>query len=91
MSSTINQLIVSLSRLRFPVTLEPLVCLYTISVGLNEVIRSNLIIDKVCQTRLNYSEEVCANLTSLEETQKEVQESVAEYEALYSSISFVPK
>ena len=35
--------------LRFPITIEPLVLLYTLSVGLNEVIRSNLIIDKICQ------------------------------------------
>ena len=73
------------------VTLEPLVALYTISVGLNEVIRSNLVIEKICQARLNYNAEVCANLTNLEDTQKIVQESVADYEALYSTISFVPK
>ena len=35
--------------LHFPITIEPLVLLYTLSVGLNEVIRSNLIIDKICQ------------------------------------------
>jgi hypothetical protein len=34
---------------RFPITIEPLVLLYTLSVGLNEVIRSNLIMDKICQ------------------------------------------
>ena len=80
-----------ISRLRFPVTLEPLVALYTISVGLNEVIRSNLVIEKICQNKLNYTVEVCANLTNLEDTQKIVQENVADYEALYSTISFVPK
>ena len=37
------------ANLRFPVTIEPLVLLYTLSVGLNEVIRSNLIIEKICQ------------------------------------------
>merc|ERR1712123_117691 len=79
------------SKLRFPVTLEPLIALYTISVGLNEVIRSNLIIEKICQNKLNYTAEVCANLTNLEDTQTRVQENVADYEALYSTISFVPK
>ena len=79
------------TRLKFPVTLEPLVALYTISVGLNEVIRSNLVIDKICQNKLNYTAEVCANLTSLEDVQKTVQESVADYEAVYSTISFIPK
>ena len=79
------------TKLRFPVTLEPLIALYTISVGLNEVIRSNLVIEKICQARLNYTAEVCGNLTNLEDTQKIVQESVADYEALYSTISFAPK
>ena len=37
------------SNLRFPITIEPLVFLYTLSVGLNEVIRSNLIMEKICQ------------------------------------------
>ena len=43
--------------LRFPITVEPLILLYTLSVGLNEVIRSNLIIEKICQVR-NYSTEI---------------------------------
>ena len=38
-------------NLRFPITIEPLILLYTLSVGLNEVIRSNLIIEKICQVR----------------------------------------
>ena len=45
------------SNLRFPITIEPLILLYTLSVGLNEVIRSNLIIAKICQVR-NYSKEI---------------------------------
>ena len=44
------------TNLRFPITVEPLILLYTLSVGLNEVIRSNLIIEKICQVR-NYSTE----------------------------------
>ena len=79
------------SRLKFPISLEPLIALYTISVGLNEVIRSNLIIEKICQNKLNYTSQECANLTNLVDMQKTVQENVADYEALYSSISFVPK
>ena len=39
------------TNLRFPITVEPLILLYTLSVGLNEVIRSNLIIEKICQVR----------------------------------------
>ena len=45
------------TNLRFPITVEPLILLYTLSVGLNEVIRSNLIIEKICQVR-NYSTEI---------------------------------
>ena len=37
------------TNLRFPITVEPLILLYTLSVGLNEVIRSNLIMEKICQ------------------------------------------
>ena len=90
--------------LRFPITIEPLVLLYTLSVGLNEVIRSNLIIAKMCQVgqtsipvtsfaqaRLGYPSEVCANLTMHSEQQKVVQQHVSDYEAAYSSISFAPK
>ena len=127
--------------LKFPITIEPLVCLYTISVGLNEVIllgllqteesfstihianskprlnersdkmepgtikaenakliyfqviRSNLIIDKICQDKLNLTAEVCSqlNLPNNTDQQLEVQQHVTDYEALYSSISFAPK
>ena len=43
-------------NLRFPITIEPLVLLYTLSVGLNEVIRSNLIMEKICQVTYNRGE-----------------------------------
>ena len=94
------------AKCRFPITLEPLVFFYTISVGLNEVIfchkilsqtfslqviRSNLIIDKICQSKLDYSPEVCMNLTSNSEAETRVLKHVTDYEALYSSISFAPK
>ena len=44
------------ANLWFPITIEPLVLLYTLSVGLNEVIRSNLIIEKICQVTHNCGE-----------------------------------
>ena len=44
------------ANLRFPITIEPLVLLYTLSVGLNEVIRSNLIMEKICQVTHNWGE-----------------------------------
>jgi len=76
---------------KFPITLEPIVFLYTLSVGLNEIIRSNLIIDKICESKLNQSNDICSNLTHHDDIEIEVQKHVTDYEALYSSISFGPK
>ena len=57
------------SNLRFPITVEPLILLYTLSVGLNEVIRSNLIIEKICQVRNRSTESPRYSLLILGETQ----------------------
>ena len=43
-------------------TIEPVVCFYLTSVGLISVIRPNLLIDKACRVKLNYTEEICDNL-----------------------------
>ena len=56
-----------------------------------QVIRSQLILDKICQNKLNYSSEICENLTNYEDIQKEVQKHVTDYEAMYKTWSFVPK
>ena len=56
-----------------------------------QVIRSNLIIEKICESKLNYSSEVCSNLSRYEVEETEVLKHVTDYEALYSSISFAPK
>ena len=56
-----------------------------------QVIRSQLILDKMCQNKLNYSSEICENLTSYEDIQTEVQKHVTDYEANYRSITFAPK
>ena len=56
-----------------------------------QVIRSQLILDKICQNKLNYSSEICENLTNYEDIQKEVQKYVTDYEAMYKTWSFVPK
>ena len=43
-------------------TIEPVVFFYLTSVGLISVIRPNLLIDKACRVKLNYTEEICDNL-----------------------------
>nr|ALS04330.1 proton-coupled folate transporter-like protein [Acartia pacifica] len=82
-----------INRLRFPITIEPLVLLYTVSVGLNEVIRSNLIISKICLSKLNYNSTICDNLSEDNNTQyqDEVQKHVTDYESVYSSLAFIPR
>ena len=55
------------------------------------MIRSSLITQKICQNKLNFTEDQCGNLTQLEEVQQEVQRQVTDYEALYNTISVVPR
>ena len=43
------------SRLRRSVTIEPVVMLYLTAIGLNEVIRPNLLLDKACVQKLKYN------------------------------------
>ena len=56
-----------------------------------QVIRSTLITQKICQNKLNFSEEDCGNLTQLENLQQEVQREVTDYEALYNAASILPR
>ena len=58
-----------------------------------QVIRASLLTEKICQNKLNYSAEVCANLslTEFEDTQHEVQRHVTDYEALFKTLTIVPK
>ena len=67
-------------------TIEPVIFFYLTSVGLISVIRPNLLIDKACRIKLNFTEEICDNLNDvkLNETESEelieVQKVVADYE-----------
>ena len=56
-----------------------------------QIIRPNLIIAKVCQNKLNYTADICDDLNNHTDVQTEVTKHVTDYEALYSTISFVPK
>ena len=44
-----------------------------------QVIRSNLIIEKICQSKLDYGPEVCMNLTSYQEEETQVLKHVTDY------------
>ena len=50
-----------------------------------------MIIAKVCQNKLNYTADICNDLSNHTEEETEVTKHVTDYEALYSTISFVPK
>ena len=50
-----------------------------------------MVTQKICQNKLNFSDEVCGNLTQLEEIQQEVQRHVTDYEALYNISSIFPR
>ena len=44
-------------------TIEPVVFFCLTSFGLSTVTRANLLLDKACYVKLNYTEEICKNLT----------------------------
>ena len=56
-----------------------------------QIIRPNLIIAKVCQNKLNYTADICDDLNNHTEAEAEVTKHVTDYEALYSTVSVVPK
>ena len=56
-----------------------------------QVIRASLVLDKICQNKLNYTEEICNDLSSNETIENEVQRHVTDYEALKGSLSLAPK
>lgn len=76
-------------------TIEPVVFLYLTSVGLVSVIRPNLLIDKACRIKLNYTEEICDNLSNLNDTNDpnliEVQKVVADYEGTLNLAAAAPR
>lgn len=73
------------------VTIEPVVFLYLISVGLTYVIRPNLLLDKACRIKLNLTEDICQNLTSHNESLAQVQKVVADYEGTLNLAASVPR
>ena len=56
-----------------------------------KVIRSSLLLEKMCRSKLNYTSEMCDTLAENPDIQDEVQRHVSDYEAVYRSICVVPK
>jgi len=69
---------------------EAVISLHAFSIGLHQVIRSNLMIDKVCSVDLQYSGEVCAHIQEHREEQVEVQQRVTLLNLYISYISTGP-
>ena len=65
------------SSVRQNLTVEPVILFYLMSVGLNQVTRPNLLLQKACIAKLSYSKDFCddviynaANKTALTQLQK---------------------
>ena len=71
------------------ITVEPVVFLYFLSQGLILVIRPNLLLDKACNIKLNYTAEICNNLTG--NYLIEAQKVVTDYERIYNIASSGPR
>ena len=78
------------------ITIEPVVVFYLLSIGMKEVIRSNLLLDKACLVKLGFNHTICDNLTETgdEETDKEfneVQTTVSDYERTLNLAATAPR
>jgi len=76
---------------KFPITLEPVVFFWSFPAGMNQVVRTSLVVEKICRNKLNYTEEICGNLSAFEDIQDDVQRSVTAYEADMQMLAFVPR
>ena len=56
-----------------------------------KVIRSSLLLEKICLNKLNYTSDVCGNLIDHLLIQDEVQRHVTDFEAVKGTVSVVPK
>ena len=59
-------------------TIEPVIFFFLTSFGLSTVTRANLLLDKACYVKLNFTEEICKNLTG--DYLTEAEKVVADYE-----------
>ena len=56
-----------------------------------QVVRTSLVVEKICRNKLNYTEVICGNLSAYEDIQDDVQRSVTAYEADMQMLAFVPR
>ena len=78
------------------ITIEPVVLFYLLSIGMKEVIRSNLLLDKACLVKLGYNYTFCDNLTETGDSENdkefnEVQTTVSDYERTLNLAATAPR
>ena len=78
------------------ITIEPVVIFYLLSIGMKEVIRSNLLLDKACLTKLGFNHTICDNLSETGDAEKDkdfnaVQTAVSDYERTLNLAATVPR
>ena len=59
--------------------------------GYIQVIRTSLLVEKICQNKLNYTAETCGNLSYFEDVQDDVQRDVTDYESQVKLWALAPK
>ena len=59
--------------------------LKALELGLHSVVRTNLLVDKICRVDLNYTDAICSNITSHRSEEAKVQEGVTDLQ-LYTLI-----
>ena len=78
------------------ITIEPVVVFYLLSIGMKEVIRSNLLLDKACLVKLGFNHTICDNLTETGDAENDkefnqVQTTVSDYERNLNLAATLPR
>ena len=72
------------------ISLEPVFFLFCVNLGLIGISTQGLYLNKACLVNLNHTEEVCANIHSHIEIQKETQKFVSEIQAYNGMLQSAP-
>ena len=78
------------------ITIEPVVVFYLLSIGMKEVIRSNLLLDKACLVKLGFNHTTCDNLSETGDAENDkafnaVQTTVSDYERTLNLAATAPR
>lgn len=73
------------------ITVEPVIIFYLLSVGFNQVSRPNLLLQKACLTKLNFTADVCENISDNDDVKDEIQKVVTDYESNVNYAAFAPR